>query len=121
MGDRRAFQNATSPTFLEELFEPVLERLQILLWRLLTHNCHLFLTCCEEKVAVRLPQEHRFAELMLCIKCEILTHHYLSKLQGKKQKQRTKIIIHSIPFFRNREMHHLQLFLNFFKETQQNF
>ena len=65
-GDRSTFQNVTSPTFLEELFEAVLERLQILLWRLLTHDCHLLLTCCEEKVAVRLPLEHRFAELMLC-------------------------------------------------------
>lgn len=53
---------------------------------------------------------------VLCIKCGILTHHYLSKLQGKKQNQKTKIITHSIPFFRNREMHHLQPFLIFLKK-----
>ena len=62
----RTFQNITPPTFPEELFESVLERLQILLWWLLTHHCHLFLTCCEEKVAIRLPREHGFAELVLC-------------------------------------------------------
>ena len=53
---------------------------------------------------------------VLCIKCGMLTHHYLSKLQGKKQNQKTKIITHSIPFFRNREMHHLQPFLIFLKK-----
>ena len=53
---------------------------------------------------------------VLCIKCEILTHHYLSKLQGKKQNQKTKIITHSILFFRKREMHHLQPFFIFLKK-----
>lgn len=37
------------PTFLEEVLQLVLERLQILLWGLLAHQLHLLLTCCKEK------------------------------------------------------------------------
>lgn len=54
------------PTFLEELFQFVLERLEMLLWGFLAHHHHLFLTCCEEKLGIRLPQEHISAELVLC-------------------------------------------------------
>lgn len=53
---------------------------------------------------------------VLSIKWEILTHHYLSKWQGRKQNQKTTIITHSITFFRNREMHHLQPLLIFLKK-----
>lgn len=37
------------PTFLEEVLQLVLERLQILLWGLLAYQLHLLLTCCKEK------------------------------------------------------------------------
>lgn len=79
----------TAPTFLKELFQSVLERLQIFLRRLLTHHHHLFLTCCEEKVAVRFPQEHESAELVLCSRALRLQNPYRSlfiQVTGEKAK-----------------------------------
>lgn len=120
----RTFQNVTPPTFLEELFESVLERLQILLWWLLTHHCHLFLTCCEEKVAVRLPREHGFAELVLyALHLGINSAKSLCIIvyPSYRGKSRNKQIISSLyTFLQEQGNASPSRFFFFFLETRQN-
>lgn len=77
------------PTFLEEVLQLVLERLQILLRGLLAHQLHLLLTCCKEKYRRDLIRNNYLLRsclgTALCYQLyRFHINHSLTKLHGKK-------------------------------------